>query len=166
MLLANDYYDAYIRLVPWTTPDEALAKGMDAALQTLITIPADKWDYSYAPGKWSIKELVQHVMDTERIFSYRALSFARGETTHLPPFEENAYAQNSFAAWRNPESIIEEYKAIRASTGHLYRSFTPTALDRTGIANNLQQNVRRIAFIIAGHEAHHLNILKERYLAG
>lgn len=164
MLLANDYYDTYTRLVQWTTPEEALTKGLEAVMQTMATIQPDKWDYSYAPGKWSIKELVQHVMDTERIFSYRALCFARGETASLPGYDENLYAQNCFAAWRDAESIIEEYKAIRNSTLHLYRSFTPTALERTGIANNLQQNVLRIAFIIAGHELHHFNVLKERYL--
>lgn len=164
MQTANDYYDTYTQLVKHEQVADALAFGLDNALRFFATIPSEKWDYCYAPGKWSIKEVVQHIIDTERIFSYRALCFARGETISLPGYDENVYAQNSYAAWRNIDDIIEDYKATRLSTQALFKSFAPEALTRRGIANGMENWPQRIGFIIAGHELHHLNVIHERYL--
>ena len=159
-----EFYHKYVRLVQEETVLEALKGQGTVALQFLENIPDDKWTYRYADNKWSIKEMVQHIIDTERIFSYRALCIARGEKASLPGFDENNYATHSAADRRKKEDLIEEFDVVRRSTTALFQSFTDGQLMATGIANNNPIEVNGIGFITVGHVTHHITILRERYL--
>ncbi|NDK56356.1 DinB family protein [Pontibacter fetidus] len=132
--------------------------------QLLATIDDARAEEAYAEGKWTIKELVQHMIDSERVFAYRALCFARGEQASLPGFDENLYAENSMANDRQLKDILDEYELVRKSNLCLFRSFETAVLDNVGTANNKHITLRGLIYVIAGHERHHLNILKERYL--
>ncbi len=120
--------------------------------------------YRYEPGKWSIKEVLVHMMDAERIFSYRALRFARQDKTELPGFEENQYAKASKADARDINSIVAEYTSLRTATIELFKSFDEEALQQKGVASGLEVSVRALGYIILGHEVHHQKIIRERYL--
>src|SRR5690606_18442301 len=120
--------------------------------------------YSYAHGKWTLKEVLIHCIDTERIMSYRALRFARNDQTELPGFEQNDYVPQSEANSRKMADLIEEYKILRQSTILLFKSFSDDVLKRAGVANGNPISVRALGFVISGHELHHLNVCKERYL--
>ena len=120
--------------------------------------------YRYAEGKWTIKEVLVHIIDDERIYAYRALRFARNDKTELPGFDQDPYAFYSNANVRSIESIIEEYEAVRMSTITLFNGFSDDVMLRSGVANNNEVTVRALGYHIAGHELHHLNILKNRYL--
>ena len=120
--------------------------------------------YRYAEGKWSIKQVMVHLIDAERIFSYRALRFARQDKTELPGFEENLYAQTSKADARDINSIIAEYTSLRTATIELFKSFDEEALQQRGIASGKEVSVRAIGYMILGHEVHHQKIIRERYL--
>lgn len=157
-------YHKYVNLVEEDTAAGALEKSTATTRNFFVSIPEEKWDYRYAEGKWSIKELVQHMIDTERIFSYRALCFARGEKQSLPGFDENVYAASSSAGRRMKDELIEEFDAVRKATEILFRSFDEDQLGKTGHANNNPVSVNGIGFITAGHVLHHLNVLRERYL--
>lgn len=134
-------------------------------LQELIKgIPEVKGDYRYEPGKWSIKELLCHLMDAERIFAYRALRFARNDKTPLSGFEENDYAPQANAHSRSLVQLGGEMERLRASTIDLFRSFTPEMLQRTGTSNNTELSALSLGYIIAGHDLHHRKIMLERYL--
>ena len=128
------------------------------------SIANDKLEYRYDKGKWTIKEVIQHLMDAERIFAYRALRIARQDQTPLPGFEQNDYVQPSQANERSLDDLINEFKAIRASTVALFNSFTDKMLLAKGTASNSPVSVRAIGFIIMGHEIHHCQVIKERYL--
>ncbi|MEO6489812.1 MAG: DinB family protein [Ferruginibacter sp.] len=127
-------------------------------------IPEEKTNSGYAPGKWSLKELLQHLIDAERIFNYRALCFARKEKSSLPSFEENDYAANSNANKRSWKELCDELKAVRLSTKMLYDSFPDEALQLSGIANNNAMTVLAMGFVNVGHLNHHKTIIEERYL--
>jgi uncharacterized damage-inducible protein DinB len=157
------FYHNYIRQVSHTTLTAALNAHCQQPAAYLEAIPADRWSYRYAPGKWSIKEVVQHIIDAERIFCYRALCFARGERQPLPGFDENEYAAQSFADEREKEGLMEELQTVQQSSRQLFASFTDRQLEATGIANGNPIPVKAIGFILAGHTLHHLNILNERY---
>jgi len=159
-----EFYHKYINQVSDKELSEALEHYPAEFIQFLNAIPPAKWDFRYSPGKWSIKEMVQHIIDAERIFCYRALCFARKDQTRLPGFEENDYALNSMAGLRTKEDLVEELKAVQSSTALLFRSFDPTMLNETGTANGNPVYVKGIGFIILGHMQHHKSILKERYL--
>jgi uncharacterized damage-inducible protein DinB len=120
--------------------------------------------HRYAPNKWSVKELVQHLVDTERVFSSRALAFARGDATELPGFDENAYAAASHADDRVLEEILEEHAAVRMASLALFTGLADEALTRRGVADGKPYSVRAIPWIVVGHELHHLAVLRERYL--
>jgi hypothetical protein len=120
--------------------------------------------YKYADGKWTIKEILVHIIDDERIYSYRALRFARNDKTELPGFDQDPYALYSNANTRTIESIIEEYEAVRMSTIALFDGLSDDAMTRSGVANNNEATVRALGYHIAGHELHHINIIKTRYL--
>ena len=160
-----DYYGSYIARVDeplmQTLEDEA---GEWRAL--LAAVPPDKEGYRYAPGKWSIREVVGHVIDAERMFSVRAMAFARGDRAHYPSFDENAYAAASGADGRTLADLGEELSAVRAATVLLLRSFDDEAWSRRGVASGNEFTVRSLAWIIAGHSRHHRRVLEERYLAG
>jgi len=157
------YYHNYINKVQTEDLQEAFRQHLNA-ISFLKDIPKDKWDFRYAEGKWSIKELVQHIIDGERIFSYRALCFARKDQTPLPSFDENLYAANSQADRRTADELIEELMAVQSSSKKLFDSFNEQQLDSKGVANNKEVSVRAIGFILVGHLLHHVDIIKDRYL--
>lgn len=159
-----EYYHKYINLVPHEDLKELLEQHENNNYGFLKNIPEDKWDYRYAPGKWSIKELVQHLIDTERIFCYRALRFARKDKTELPGFDENAYAAASNSNKRTKEDLLKELQVIEQATTLLFKSFDEEQLEASGTANGKEIYVRAIGYIIIGHAMHHNKILSERYL--
>ncbi len=128
------------------------------------SIPVEKADYAYAEGKWTLKELLQHCIDTERIMVYRALCIARGEKQSLPGFDENSYAAASNANIRTWEGLVEEMQLVRKSTILMFDSFNEEQLQQRGSANNHPITCNALGFIIAGHFLHHERIVKERYL--
>ena len=127
-------------------------------------ISGDKATYAYAEGKWTLKELLGHVNDTERIMAYRALRIARNDKTPLPGFDENEYVSNAHFADRTIESIADEFAALRRANMFLIKSFTEEEVNRTGISNNSPVSVRALIYILAGHLNHHRRIIEERYL--
>jgi len=120
--------------------------------------------YAYTDGKWSVAEVLVHLMDTERIFQYRALRFARNDKTELKGFEQDDYIPESEANGRDKEDVLREFLAIRNSSIALFKSFHEEQLKRSGKANGATMSVRALGCIICGHQAHHFNILKQRYL--
>jgi uncharacterized damage-inducible protein DinB len=159
------FYHKYINLVPGDDLNTYLQENKRITGDFLAAIPEEKWSFRYAEGKWSIRELVQHLIDSERIFAYRALCIARGETASLPGFDENNYAALSNADARNKESLLQELNAVQTSTALLFQGFDEEQLERSGTANNKPMQVRTIGFIAVGHMRHHKNILQERYLS-
>lgn len=159
-----EYYHKYISLVPVGDLKKLLEQQEQNNYGFLKSIPDEKWDFRYAPGKWSIKELVQHLIDTERIFCYRALRFARKDKTELPGFDENKYAEASGSSKRTKEDLLKEMQAINVATTLLFKSFDENQLEASGIANGKEIYVRAIGYIIIGHALHHIKILGERYL--
>ncbi len=127
-------------------------------------MPPEKAHYRYAPGKWSVNEVVQHLIDVEIVFSYRALRIARGDKTPLASFDENEYAENTFADSKSLAELIVLFKQTRKSTELLFASFDASTHKNTGIASNATVSVRALCFITAGHTLHHTSILQERYL--
>ncbi|RAU83330.1 DinB family protein [Pontibacter arcticus] len=157
-------FKSYIELVPADKDVMYYLEKQHADLLHMFKGISDaRAEESYEPGKWTIKELLQHMIDCERIFAYRILCICRGETASLPGFDENLYAYNSLANIRPLESILNEYDLLRRSNLAMIRSFTSEMLDRVGIANGNQVTPRALVHIIAGHEQHHVNILNERY---
>ncbi len=158
-----EYYHRYINQVPENDLLKAFQNQTPAFLQFLKKIPADKINYRYAKGKWTVKEVLQHIIDTERVFAYRGLCIARQDQSPLPSFDENAYADNAKASKRDWKEMIEEFKAVRTATNILFSSFDKKQLDATGIASGKSVYVLGIGFIIVGHVNHHVAVLKERY---
>jgi len=158
------YYGKYIALVPEDDALAALEHQWIEAAAFLRTIPEAKGDHRYAPEKWSIKEVLGHLADGERIFSYRALRFARKDQTPLPGFEENDYVPAGSFGRITVADLIGNWEAVRRATLTFYRGLEPEAWTRIGTANQQAISVRALAFVIAGHGAHHLEILKTRYL--
>jgi len=159
----NAFYAAYIAKVPDGDLRAQLEKQA-AETAKYIKSRGDTWATSrYAPGKWSPKEVIGHVTDAERIFTYRALRIARGDQTPLSSFDENAYVPVAGADARPMADLLDEFQAVRTATVKLFKSFDEAAWARRGTASNHTISVRALAFITAGHELHHLSILKERY---
>lgn len=158
------YYHSYVSLVGEDEILVALDENTKATILFLNSIPEEKWTFSYAKGKWTIKDLVQHVIDSERIFSYRALRFARNDKTPLAGFDENTFAASSKANSRTKLELITEFEAARKSTYLLFKSFDEEQLNYSGNANNNWISVKGIGYVIAGHVKHHMHILKERYV--
>ena len=158
------FYHGYIGQVKQEELEQAFKTHTTELIELLNSIPESKWDYRYAEGKWSIREVVQHIIDAERIFCYRALRFARKDDTPLPGFDENTYVDNSDAGRRSKEDLVTELQTVRQSSFHLFKSFTKEQLDRSGTANGKPIYVKGIGFIIIGHALHHKNVLMERYL--
>lgn len=159
-----EYYHKYIQLVP---PGDLLDQYRSVHEQTqklISSLNEDQLNYRYAEGKWSIKEILIHLADGERVFAYRALRFARKDTTPLQGFDENLYAPQSKAAERKIGDILREFSAVRAASIELFKSLDDEALKRKGTANDKEISVRALAYCILGHELHHLNVIKERYL--
>lgn len=159
------YFNTYIKLVEETDLITALLNHGDEAESFFLKIHESETLYRYAEGKWTIKEILQHITDAERIFCYRALSFARGEKQPLPVFDENEYALNSHANDNSWQALINDFKMARQNSISLFQGFNVEDLDRSGIARDYSMSVRALGYTIAGHCTHHVNIIKERYLS-
>ena len=160
---AAGYFNRYISQVEEIDPIAVLKQSFQSSRDLMLSLSLDQWDHRYADGKWSIKEVWVHILDTERIFAYRALRFGRGDETALAGFDQDTYIIPSNASNRSIASILEEYEAVRKATLTLYENFTSEALDRSGLASGNKVTVRAFAFIIAGHERHHVKGLRENY---
>jgi uncharacterized damage-inducible protein DinB len=160
------FFAAYVSLVPDGDVLEALEQGREETKQLLGKLPETNATHRYAPGKWSIKGVVGHITDAERVFAYRALWFARGDAGPLPGWDENAWAQVSHFDAHTLKALLAAHDAQRDATLTLFRSLPAEAWTRRGTANNNPHSVRALAWIAAGHERHHLKILRERYLVG
>ena len=160
----NPYYKTYIDALGGVTLNDALKNGLEEIKKLLSTIPDDKLSFRYADGKWTIAEVLLHIIDTERVFQYRALCFSRNDKALFPGFDQDAYVENSNAAKRTKESILQEFIAVRASTIALFQSFDENDLQKRGVASNSTMSVAAAGFIISGHLKHHQKILVERYL--
>jgi hypothetical protein len=160
-----DYAQADIEKVKGDDAAAVLATLGEETLAFLRSLPEEKLaEIRYAPGKWTVKDVVAHLIDDERVFAYRALCVARGETQPLPGFDEERYAACAAGEERPWQDLLAEYSTVRAATLVLLRSLSPSAWTRRGTVNGYSATARGLAFHIAGHELHHLRILKERYL--
>ncbi len=158
------FYKNYVKQIDEPDMLQALRISGHRMQELVHSIPDNKADFAYAGDKWTVRELLCHIMDAERIFCYRALRFGRNDKTPLPGFEENDYAPQANAAGRSLQKIASEMVHLRASTIDLFESFTPEMLTRKGTASKSELSVVAIGFIISGHETHHRKILQERYL--
>ena len=158
------FYAGYIQ----TLDNVKLIEEMEICLHDFIkfvqNISMDKFDYRYAEGKWTIKDIIQHLIDAERVFSYRAMRISRNDMTPLPGFEENDYVDNANGNTRSLQELLTEMAVVRQSTLSLFKSFSEEQLLRIGTASNSKVSVRAIGFIIIGHQKHHQRIFKERDL--
>jgi hypothetical protein len=159
-----EYFKRYVDQVP----EEDLAtafKNQSAVIKEFLSkIDEKRSTYAYAEGKWTLREVLQHIIDAERIFNYRALCIARKETTSLPGFDENSYADNSNGNARKWQDMIEELLIVRRSTEMMYESFTNEMLDNSGISNTKPITVKSLGFITLGHFNHHKKVIEEKYL--
>jgi hypothetical protein len=160
----TSYFDKYINAVPDVTLDDALTEYGPLSLSKEIDFLTSIGDYVYAEGKWTIKQIIQHLIDTERIFQYRALRFARRDNTVLPGFDEESFAREADVSKRNIIDLLSDYHDLRLSTKSMFASFTNEDLQSKGQAFNSNISVLSIGYIIAGHSIHHMNIIKERYI--
>jgi hypothetical protein len=161
-----EYYGRYIAQVPQGKIVITLEQGLAATLALLGGLSPAQADFRYAPGKWSLKEVVGHVIDTERIMAYRALRFARNDKTPLPGFEQDDYMPYAGFAKRELSGLAREYEHVRQATLDLFRHLDAEAWERRGTASGGEFTVRAMPYIIAGHEIHHRKILQEKYLSG
>lgn len=158
------FIEGYLRFIDTNTVAEATEKYSSSILEFFKNIPLEKASYRYAAGKWNIKEMLQHIIDAERIFAYRAVTIARHDKTHLPGFDENSYAAASNADKRTWESLLNEFEFVRKSTDLLLQSFTEDQLQQSGTTNNEPNTAKALSFLVYGHILHHIKVLKERYL--
>jgi uncharacterized damage-inducible protein DinB len=160
----NPHYKHYILELGDVDLIEILTASSDELLETVKNLPEEKLVFRYAEGKWTIKELLQHLIDTERIMSYRALRFSRNDATELQGFDENWYVDNSNGNNRNFNDLLDEFTCTRRASISLFKSFTNEMLQLAGTANGSDMTVRALGFIISGHQMHHLKIINERYI--
>jgi uncharacterized damage-inducible protein DinB len=160
-----EFYAGYVARVPAGDIVRILAQQLSSTLELLAPLPPERAQHAYAPGKWTIGQVVGHLADAERIMAARALRFARGDTQPLPGFDENAYVPPARFEERALDSLAGELRAVRAASVALFDGLPPEAWTRRGSANGHEVSVRALACIIAGHELHHRAILSERYLA-
>ncbi len=163
-LIASNYAYQYIDLVK----ENDLLEAFKNSIKKLQALPIDEYEQlhqsAYFPGKWTLNELLQHIIDTERIMSYRALTFARKDLNELPGFNEDSYVLNSHANDRTISELIEELVSVRISSYFLFKSFFKEDVNTVGKISGHDFSVKSIGFIIIGHEIHHFNVIKERYL--
>ena len=157
------YYQKYIALAQGDSIQEIVNNHAFDLQEFYNSLPDEKADYAYGENKWTIKEVLQHLTDAERVFAYRALRISRGDETPLASFEENDYVKNGFAAERSLSSLKQEFNAVRAATDMFLLALNQTQIMRLGTASNNPVSVNALAFIIYGHLLHHKNILHERY---
>lgn len=158
------YFKNYIAMVEEEEVLKALKKSTKQFKKLLQQINEENAHYRYAEGKWSIKEMILHIIDTERIFNYRALCFARNEQQALPGFNHDEYVKYSNADNRSLKSLRKEFFAVRKATYLLFKSFDEAMLQKDGVMNGNKLSVLGIGFVIAGHQQHHINVLNEKYL--
>jgi len=158
------YYERYISLLPDDDIISILEVQKKTSEEFLKTLSEEQGNISYAEGKWTIKEVIGHIIDVERVMAYRALSFSRNEEQSLPGFEQDDYITNSNYSQRSVEDLINEFKAVRNANLIMFKSFSDEMLNRSGIASYNKVTVLALIYIIAGHEKHHIKILKEKYL--
>ncbi|MCC6367210.1 MAG: DinB family protein [Bryobacterales bacterium] len=160
-----EYYAKYVHLVGDGDVIKTLQSQMEATLATLRALTSGQTFQRYADGKWSIREVVGHIIDAERIFAYRALRFARNDQTPLHGFEQDGYIAPGRFDERHWEDLLDELEVVRRGTLLLFGGFDEAAWQRRGMANGAEITVRALAYVIAGHELHHMKIVRERYLA-
>lgn len=160
----HPYYGRYIEKVPESDALEALERQLDDMLPLLRGLSETQAALRYAPGKWSIKQVLGHLIDAERVFAYRAMRFARNDRTPLPGFDENPYAEAAGSDERTVASLVGELEHLRRSNIAMYAGLPAEAWARRGAANDNEVSVRALAFITAGHGRHHVAIIRERYL--
>ena len=160
----NEYFAHYIGLVNEHEVIEAITANHQEFLKLLAGLNDEQALYCYAENKWSIKEMIAHIIDSERVFTYRALRFARNDATDLAGYDENAFALHSGADERPLADLLHEFDVTRLSSLALFKSFTSEMLSCRGTANNISIDVKSLGFLIAGHCKHHMNVLQERYL--
>lgn len=158
------FYRGYVKRLGNADLLEVLKTSEQEVLNALSDLTEEQYLYRYAEGKWTIKELLLHIIDAERVFNYRALRFARKDTTDLPGFDEDWYVDHSFANQRTASELLQEFSEVRRATISLFKSFSDETLMLSGTANGNPISVRALGFITAGHALHHLEIIKERYL--
>jgi len=158
-------YQSYVNQVNENDVIAVLRGELDDLDVLLDRVPAEKETYAYEPGKWTIRQVIGHLIDGERVFGYRALCIARGEKQNLPGFEQDDYLQTSPYNNIDLEDLLSEMRLVRLSNIAMFRTLDEEAWSRVGMANNNEVSVRAIAFIMAGHVRHHMNVLRERYLA-
>jgi uncharacterized damage-inducible protein DinB len=158
------FYSPYINALGNVDLIEELEICLHDFIKFVQNIPMDKFDFRYAEGKWTIKDIIQHLIDAEHVFSYRALRISRNDKTPLPGFNENDYVDSTNANARSIQGLLTEFSALRQSTLLLFKSFSEEQLKRMGIASNADVSVRAIGFIIIGHQKHHQKVFQERYL--
>jgi len=164
-LVLPDFYQRYVDNVDSDNLTQAFITNCNETLELIRSIPEPRGSHAYAEGKWTIKEVIAHMIDVERVFAYRAMRFSRNDKTELPGFEENDYTPNSNANNRKLYKLAEEFANLRNSTVDLFGSFNAEMIQRSGSANGLEMTVETLGFLIVGHEIHHRNILLERYLS-
>lgn len=158
------HYAGYVRVVPDGSVIDFLRSRRDAFADLLRSVPGELETYRYAPGKWSVRDVAGHVLDTERVFAYRALSIARGDEASLPGMHQDPWAASAPHGDRALASIADEFVTVRDATISLVETFGPESADRRGIASGWPITVRALVWIIAGHERHHAVVLADRYL--
>lgn len=167
-LQPNEYGQFYANYLEQVSDEYTLVEELEISVHRLVKfvreIPMDKFDYRYAEGKWTIKDILLHLIDAERIFAYRALRFARNDKTELPGFEENSYVDEANANKRSIQDLLTELLVVRQASLSLFKSFSEEQLLRKGIASNNPMSVRALGFIIIGHQNHHQKVFEDRYL--
>ncbi len=156
---------AYINLVQDNISVDELHTAWITMKVFLLSLPKDKWEYRYAEDKWTLKEMLVHMIDTERIFGYRALRMGRNDKMPMPGFEQNEYVPYSKANSRSVDNIINEFEAVRMSTCLLFANFDDSVWDRFALVDNHPVSVRALLYLIVGHALHHVNVIKEKYLS-
>jgi hypothetical protein len=160
----HPFYADYIERVPETDVLPALESQIDVLRAAFAAVPPERHGYRYAPDKWTVRELAGHLVDGERVFSYRALRFARGDATPLPGFDEGLFVRYGGAETRRLADIVDELTLLRRANVLLFRALPPEAWTSRGIANDSPMSVRALAYSMVGHMRHHLEVLRERYV--
>lgn len=161
----HEWYSAYVGLVPDGNVLDALRSQRESTMDVLASAPESRAEYRYEPGKWSLKEVVRHLVDTEWIFTNRALRFARGDAQPLPGMDQNDFVAGIAPDLYTLGEVADELQCLRSANLRMFRAFDGNALGRAGEASECQFTVRSILWIIAGHELHHLNVIRDRYLS-
>ncbi|MCZ2460544.1 MAG: DinB family protein [Chitinophagales bacterium] len=158
------FYHGYINLVPQNDLMEAFRIQSPATIEFFGNVPSSKYDHRYAEGKWTVKEVLQHIIDSEWVFNYRALRFARKDSTPLLGFDEDLFAKNSKASQRNWNNMLEDFKALRKASELLFASFDAEQMENPGMSSGHPNYVLAMGYIVIGHALHHKNIVAARYL--